>query len=660
MALITLTRIFLLTHGQPTLIREVTTPHLSPFITTCLHVITRHTQESTSKVVDYQSPFLEIVLQCFIRLLPNHPASFRPFNTQIRRVLGSLLAPGPGVLQRGSELNPTLPTQKISRLSRQLHALLPLCAPKNGATEEWKSYLRLILKHIDRTANIAFRAIRETQPQSNHVYAANNDMAEDPGDSISDDLLLPGWQGLSAGIERISGLLSLLAAYLSTKGNFPYQIPIKPIHEMAERMLSITRPAATTSTSQEYNNRQISREERDALYMMIPKVHIATIELISVIIHRSSLVSTSFSEDLLEQITWMIRRSTSTTRLRIAVYKIVEQIVQLIGPSMTIVKMASIDHILRLACKDLNPQFQKIKPAKTNGTGQSIQHNADSFIAGSKTSNRKYIAPKLLRDQATQLLTTSTLRIPAVALAHVRLQLDGTAALLQDEKLHLASILNPQVGLKHQNTNMVPFLAAVGSQSPFMEALLHRRMAALVNQKTSQVPEADQSDSELEDEQTVVISASSMAQPKIRDFASTFNPSTTLAPAPAAAAAVHSSSALASVLAEKVEDASEPLKRGAMVLVTGKPDAQQDEDIHLTKRPKLDVGPEMLRTEMDKTLTDTNLPSSYMTANEENELYEASDSDASFEVPEIIMGTDSEGEEDVDDDKVKESHVSIT
>ena len=492
MTMIALTRIFLLTHGQPSLTREVTTPHLASFITVCLSLITTKPPGQTGGIKDQSDAYFETALQCLIRLLPNHPAAFRPFNNQIRLLISPLVAPTPSDLKTSNDTRNIALSQRSSTLARHFHALLPFCAAKNGASEEWRKYVSTILKQIGQTADRAFRAVHESD--ANDLGEAS----EEPASQIDDDLMLIGWHGVGAGCERIRGLLLLLSAYLTTKGNMSYQVPIKAIYEMAERLLSVTSPQSPVlGTRTEGVNRQFTREERESLYMMLPHVHTAALEVLSTMISRMSLLSFGIAEDLLEQIGWMVQRSSPTTELRSIVYKVMDQIAGMIGTSITAQKSTSISIIIRMACKDLIPEAKESRVLNSNRNGNISKpdYNADSFTSNAAYSLRKAKTLQTYQKNALLFLSTALLRLPAPTLSSVRPEIDRVAILLQHEKLQLTSILNRQIGSRHQNANLIPFLAK--SHDPLVEALIHRRLGAVVGQEND--PDDDGIESEMND-----------------------------------------------------------------------------------------------------------------------------------------------------------------
>ena len=633
MTMIALTRIFLLTHGQPSLTREVTTPHLASFITACLNLAIAKPSGQVSGIKDQSDDYLETTLQCLIRLLPNHPAAFRPFNNQIRLLISPLVASTPSELQTSSDTRIVTLSQKSSTLARHVHALLPFCAAKNGASEEWRRYVTTILKQINQSADKAYRAVHES-----NVHDLE-EASEGPADQIDDDLMLMGWHGVAAGCERIRGLLLLLSAYLTTKGNMSYQVPIKAIYEMAEKLLSVTsQQSLALGTRIERVNRQFTREERKSLYMMLPHVHTAALEVLSTVINRMSLLSFGIAEDLLEQIGWMVQRSSSTTELRSMVYKVMEQIVGMVGTSIPAQNSTSISVVVRMACKDLTPEAKESHVLSTsrNGNISKPDYNADSFTLNAAYSLRKVKVLQTHQKNALLFLCTALLRLPASTLSSVRLEIDRVAILLQHEKLQLTGILNPQVGLRHQNANLVPFLAK--SHDPLVEALIHRRLGAIIDRENDRDNESVQLEmNDLPAEPRFIISPlNSDLSSSLKDVS---HPVVHKVPTPV----------------EEVEIVN--TKRSAESIELDSTVAQMNEIDHVNKKPRLQHEPEVSFAEVLSDTIKNNMDSATVEAGgQANPITievdtldgsEAnSDSDNSFEIPEIVIDLEDEDSEE--------------
>ena len=486
MAILTLTRIFLLTHGQPTLLRELTTPSLAPFASSCLNCVNLKAAKGDGKVTDVHSPLLSTVLQSFIKLIPNHPASLRPYVNQMRTALAPLLAPTPSSLLNEDSLHiRTLPPQEMTGVARRLHALLPHCAAKNGSSDEWSKYVNLTLADIQRTADIVFRGVVEAQMQTRpgNDFNTTNTSSDEVEDTTVDELQFPPWRGIYAGCERLTGLLQLLQAYIATKTVATVTVPIGEICAALERLLSIYAPPHSRSRGNEMQtNPAVSREERDAMYSMLPQIHIAAIDCMSLLIVRASQTAMSIVLEFLGQLSWLFQHTRTTTQSRARIYSVARQIVELVGLSFTAESLSQLSPILRKACRDLLPSSDsKLESSLPNGSKASkpSQTTVSLEIDSSKSqSNAKNWLLRELEVAASRLITISMALLPADKIRNsLRQEMERVAVLMQDEQALLASALNPARGSKSTpHASMLPLLQRLHPTSMSTEALVRPRM----------------------------------------------------------------------------------------------------------------------------------------------------------------------------------------
>ena len=495
MAILTLTRIFLLTHGHQTLLREITTPSIGPFVTSCLNSVTLKAGFEESKVTDLRSPLLNIMLQSFIKLLSNHPASFRPFISHIRSILAPLFAPTPSTLpaSSGSHLPNIFSPQATTALAQRLHALLPQCAAKSGSSEEWSKYVHLVLDDINRTAGLVFRAVRESQPRAIDADAVGLSEAETVEDEISDapenELQLPAWNGIYAGCERLIGLLQVLQAYLATRTSSSVTVPVAIIFATLERILSVFAPDPSVSKEAQMEfNAAILRDERDAMFSILPNIHAATIECCSLLVARMAQSFTSLAPELLDQLSWLLQRTRTTYRSRNALYNLSTQLVELSGPTLSSKEFEQLAPILRHASHDLLLNLECRQRTKQPGPNTPLQrgqkplrNNADAILGSLDGSTNQFSAsqPPKRHQQAPQRLISVSMAIlpPELVPASVRTGMDRAAVLLQSEQALLSSIVNP--GKSSRGTQLatpLPFLSRMHPRSLSTEVLLRPRM----------------------------------------------------------------------------------------------------------------------------------------------------------------------------------------
>ncbi|MCJ1282959.1 hypothetical protein MMC26_002286 [Xylographa opegraphella] len=498
LCLITLTRIFVLTQEHQSLVREITTPSIPPFVTSCLNLITITGSTKESRTLDVTSPLLETVLQVLIKLIPSHPSSLRPFVAQIRSLLAVSLAPVPSdvTLEEESKVARAYPPASTVFLSQHLFALLPQCAPKNAANDEYCRYLRATLEQIHRTADYVFRAIFEDRVSSTKVStvsASVSNYGDIVNDEIDDILDLSGWRGIEAGVERLEGLLSLLQGFIAVESSSAYSLPVGSIVSTLERLLNIILPAKLdhqNPASQARWNPEVGRDEREGMWLKLPSIHAKAIAVLSTLIDRLDIVSIGILPGLLEQVLWVLRHEKDQQDLRSSVYRIVSQILGIIGPSLSQSTVSSCSPLIRTLCQDLLPEEARSETSLSSTTNggkivSSNMNNADSYLKSKIATSKQLQARSDFEVAAASLLISILSNIPTSFLsAPIRNLIDRTAILTNNHRAMLASVLNPGSLAKGKHTSSIlPFFARAAATSLEAEAILRPRMPLLQQQK---------------------------------------------------------------------------------------------------------------------------------------------------------------------------------
>lgn len=495
LCIITLTRIFVLTREYQTLVREITTPSLPGFITSCLNNVSSRTSSQDVRKPNVHSPLLETVLEALGELLPHHPTSFRPFVSQIRSLILPLIAPTPSnLLHDGSTKQSVVETGSSTRpctaAAQRLFVLLHCCAAKNTSGDEWNKALRTTVANIHIITDQVFRATFEDWEPSNKTQV-NGTNPKDYGTIISDaglDLLgLPQWKGIHAGCERLSGLLLLLQSSLETKNSSMVSLPVGAVVDVVTRVLSLLVPAAADPRPYEGGprlNPEITREEREALWARLPQIHVAALRTLSTLLARLGAASSALPHGLLDLLLWVFRSEHTLEEIRTNIYKLVLQILVQVGPSLPRSVVSSMSPLIRSCCKDLLPSQERPGPdsktpgnkiAQSNGMSST---NADSFLVTATSSNIQICSPEL-QAAAAALLPLLLMSLPQNTLSFsLRSQIDRTAILSRNKEAMLASVLNPPTG-KKGSSSIMPLLARGFPESPAVEAVIRPRMPLL-------------------------------------------------------------------------------------------------------------------------------------------------------------------------------------
>jgi len=485
MCIITLTRIFHLTYQYPTLVREITTPHLPAFVNAALNLVAtlQKVQGGSTREPKPSTPFMETVLHAILDLVPRHPTIFRPFASQIRSLVTSVLSFQP----------PVFYPEPVVDVAEQLLVSLHKCAPKDKSGSGWNEDCRSTIVSAHRSADFVLRSIKEqwesvdstlTTPRQNY----NKEVSMD----APDDLGLHSWKGIHAGANRLIALLQILSGFVSMPSATAVALPLGPILDLTSRLNSVTVPAdGELSSSGVQVNPQIGREEREMLFAELPRIHVACMDLlahVTVVLENSAAPVT---QTMLEQVTWVFRNERFSRDVRMAVYALLSSLVSVNGPVMTKQSVTSIVPAIRACCSDLLPAPGDSVQGKTpsdpkpkSRQGQSAV-NADSFLNpnlqknGQSQSNHRFLD---LERAASELLQNVLAYVPSELLASVRTDIDRTIILTADKDAMLASVLNPVPAIKGRaaGASIIPFLVQAHSDQMEVEALVRPRIPVLM------------------------------------------------------------------------------------------------------------------------------------------------------------------------------------
>lgn len=482
LCIITLTRIFFLTREYPSLVREITTPSLSPFIQSALQV-------AASK----SSPaLLETILESFNQLLPRHPTTFRTHLKHIHQLLSQTIAPTPSSKLGPGQATGARPdvTPAVSDAARRLYTQLPCSAPKGATSDEWQKNFKKAVENAHSLGDKVFRAVVEDWKSSAREAAmANGQTLDDEVQDLNADTMsLPPWSGIFAGGERLLGLLSLIKTYILCPTIMPVNLSIGTVVDLLTRLLSLTLPSAKGQGFQnaiKFNN-QVSKEERDNLWLILPEIHVAAIDLLLALTQRSDASTTAIDAAMLDQIVWLFASEKETPEIRTACYLAVAELLLRSGVALPKSSIDPLVDMIRRCCDDILPldtnstQQKQPSAANTNGAPQATT-NADAFLKAPKATNVSGNF-KGLQHAAHALLPVLFAHIrPQYLSDSLRARLDRTAILVRDKDAMIASVLNPPPSRKFGKpaASILPFLARYQSGKKEVEALLRPRMPVI-------------------------------------------------------------------------------------------------------------------------------------------------------------------------------------
>ena len=472
MCILALTKIYCMTRQYQTLVREITTPTLPTFVTSCLNIIST---KSSAKSLAAPSSLIEAIFRSFVTLLPNYSTIYRPYISQIRIIAKPYLAP--------THEDSFVPSS-LSQSARCLVAAIHQAVAKGAGGEEWGKALRELIKGVHVTGDQVFRAVVEDW-ESVAGYVGNTvdvNTELSGGGQTSDDL--PRWSGISNGVERIVGLLGVLQEYLSNETPTSVTLPLGAIIDMTTRLLSIAVPSPSQTESSYSKSRlhpAIDRDERDGLWSGLPSIYVATLSLIGTVVDRVEESFLSLAPTLFENLGWAFPSGKHDPTFRLVAYLVLSKILLRGGQVLSKKQMSKLYMVIRSCCNDLIASgHDSIGDPKDviNANGKRAHHhdhNANNIL-------QPLIDPVHgLHTGDTELVIAASDLLPLL-MSHVsseyldvsmRSLLERTAILTHNKRAMVSSVLYPYIGKNGKAiTSLLPHLARAFHDDSAVELLL--------------------------------------------------------------------------------------------------------------------------------------------------------------------------------------------
>ncbi|OHE98737.1 hypothetical protein CORC01_06003 [Colletotrichum orchidophilum] len=447
-AIVTLVRIYSLIHSYQTLTREIATPTIPTFFNACIQMIKL---PGAGQRLKTPLAVVETVLDAFSAMIPLYPTTCRPFNGQIRTAIKPYLAPT-------SSDGATVP-HSLRRASRHLAISLPLTtAGKTGPSDDWVKLVDELRKDFHFTADQVFRAVQESWEASAPYTRSKVDFDTVPqGLEMPDQL--PNWTGISAGRDRLVGLLQYMADALRHSTKTPVTIPVAALMDMVSRVSLISRNSKSQSWDQALETQAaVGREEKEELWAAVPDVHVAALDLLLVLVKRLEHNALSTIPEIHDSMILVFRSGMNIPVVRAATYKLLNETLPVVGPGLQKLTVETLGIVSLACCRDIQQEsghIQKAKPAANNKTAgetkkNNIAANADLFLPTQATtdsttsSSRQTLVDKDHLAAADSLLASLLSHLPQRHLKPgLRGLLDQTAILSRNKAAMLASVLNP-------------------------------------------------------------------------------------------------------------------------------------------------------------------------------------------------------------------------
>ncbi|TKA67844.1 hypothetical protein B0A55_09126 [Friedmanniomyces simplex] len=466
LAVITLTRIFTLTWEYTNLIREITTPALPAFIGTCLSNVENQRCSGGE---------LRTVLEAFATLIPRHPTMFRTHEAPMRSILLRILSTTPSTAGSGRHYSTE---HRVS--AQRLLVLLHNCAPKQSAAEKWDEALKTTIIAAHTTCDRIFRSMVEDWQSTSGVQPslAVNALLRGEAEMEGDDAVgMSGWNGVYAGSERLIALLGLLSSHIGTATAGAVTVRLGLLVDLLTRLFSLRTPLGKQITLKP--NQQVSKDEREALFAVLPGVHLAALDLTRSILLRFGTTAASLTQPLLAQITWLFQAEAADSGVRTAIYGALADVLELQGSSLSRGDVADVESIVKACCRDLLPSDEITSMAKGAAPAKSSQN---AVLGLQSTKGTFTNAAATLRLAAEALLPLCFSQIASTHIpGRLRTLMERTAILTQHKDALVASVLNPAPNGSRtkMQPSLLPLLAKQYPHSAEVEALLRPRMPVI-------------------------------------------------------------------------------------------------------------------------------------------------------------------------------------
>ncbi|KAL8807140.1 MAG: hypothetical protein Q9200_004785 [Gallowayella weberi] len=362
------------------------------------------------------------------------------------------------------------------------------------------------------TADSVFRALHEDwEPMDQIDRNSHTDRFTLTGTvrSHGSESELPSWKGISAGLERINGLLLTVQAFLIYPTTSATSTPIGKLVDLVDRVLSALPPQDNPSANSVQATRfkaEIGKDERETLWIWLPQLHVSALGVLERLILRFKEGSVAINHQLLRHVLWTFEHEHSNTQVREAVYRVVALMLANCGSAVPHVAASSLSSCLRRCCKELvpiqeGPNSMNDAIATLKAPAGKTSTNADACVKNTGSSSVNMYGPSELQRVAEKLLYAALAHLPLGFLpAAIRCNIDQTAVLIQGRLLLQASVLHPPFRRKGtQLASVMPMLARQFPQDHGTEALIRPRMPQVQQNTDNLAVDSDRADVDRED-----------------------------------------------------------------------------------------------------------------------------------------------------------------
>ncbi|KAI1500450.1 rRNA processing/ribosome biogenesis-domain-containing protein [Biscogniauxia marginata] len=471
LCIVTLTKIYTLMHGYPTLVREIVTPTLSTFATACLQVLK---PPVSSKAAKAPYSLVQTIFEALSTLIPLYPTTLRRFTTDFKAEARRFVVP--------TSSDGILVPELLQESSRHLVVRLHMTTPKGGDSIDWTRHVEGLIKTLHTTADHVFRAVEETWESTSGytIQPVKFDGESQGGSDLAEQF--PPWVGVQAGSERMIGLISFIADYLRCRTKTAVTIPISAIIDVTARISSIMPPNPGGDRSESVQmNPAVGREEKDELWIVFPDIQVAAMRLLLVMTRRLKRNYVPVAQETLDQLLRIFESSYRLPHARLVAFLLLKEILCLCGPTMAKITVEGLSLVIKSCCRDLlgaaghlkRPR-QQITTVPNGSKSKPINQNVDAFL--SNRAEDESMPVSLSQDHisaASALLPTLFSHVPQQHLpSSLRSRMLRTAILCRLRDAQVASVLHPSRDRSGRTPQVIlPYLVQQFPQDESVEIL---------------------------------------------------------------------------------------------------------------------------------------------------------------------------------------------
>jgi hypothetical protein len=236
----------------------------------------------------------------------------------------------------------------------------------------------------------------------------------------------------------------------------------------------------------ELYNKQVSKQEREELFMLLPRIHIAAIEVLLGLVQRLGSASIPLCSQFLSQLIWIFEVEQNDLFLRASTYSALIEILKVVGPSIDFSfnrLEAVIEHCTKDAVLSNSIMMENEGRATQNQrtSGKMKMTNPDMILDSTSVQTSASTTYNGLQDTARQLLSTILSKVPADQIPQIiREKLDRAVVYSADTNSMIASVLNPPP----LRSSILPIMARLHPDANELEAILRPRMPTIVTGST--------------------------------------------------------------------------------------------------------------------------------------------------------------------------------